>query len=112
MEHKIFLGKYRVAADEIKQVASEPASVSVAAADQVTTARTYRGVEIDSGREVNIEVLTAGGFKPSVREKLEAEATAARQINHINIPELYDFAIEDGQLIYVTEYFDGSTAQD
>ena len=112
MEHKIFLGKYRVAADEIKQVAAEPAAVSVAAAEQVTSARIYRGVEIDSGREVSLEILSAAGFKPSVREKLEAEATAARQINHINIPELYDFGMEDGQLIYVTEYFDGTTAED
>ena len=113
MEHKIFLGKYRVAADEIAQVGAEPASVSVAiAAEQVTTARIYRGVEIDSGREVNLEVLPAGGFKPSVREKLEAEATAARRINHINIPELYDFGIDDDQLIYVTEYFDGTSAED
>jgi serine/threonine protein kinase len=113
MEHKIFLGKYRVAADEIAQVAAEPASIAVAvAAEQVTTARIYRGVEIDSGREVSLEVLPAGGFKPSVREKLEAEAASARQINHINIPELYDFGVEDGQLIYVTEYFDGTTAED
>jgi len=111
MEHKIFLGKYRVAADEITQVASEPASVS-AVAEQVTSARIYRGVEIDSGREVSLEVLPASGFKPSVREKLEAEATAAKQINHINIPELYDFGVEDGQLIYVTEYFDGTSAED
>ena len=112
MEHKIFLGKYRVAADEMAQVAAEPASVAVAvAAEQVTTARIYRGIEIDSGREVNLEVLPAGGFKPAVREKLEAEATAARQINHINIPELYDFGIEGGQLIYVTEYFDGTSAE-
>jgi serine/threonine-protein kinase len=112
MEHKIFLGKYRVAADEITQVASEPASVSVAAAEQVTSARIYRGVEIDSSREVSLEVLPAAGFKPSVREKLEAEAIAAKQINHINIPELYDFGVEDGQLLYVTEYFDGTTAED
>ncbi len=111
MEHKIFLGKYRVAADEIKQVVAEPASVSVAA-EQVTSARVYRGIEIDSGREVSLEVLPASGFKPSVREKLEAEANAARQINHINIPELYDFGVEDGQLMYVTEYFDGTSAED
>jgi serine/threonine-protein kinase len=111
MEHKIFLGKYRVAADEIKQVVAEPASISVAA-EQVTSARIYRGVEIESGREVSLEVLPAAGFKPSVREKLEAEATAAKQINHINIPELYDFGVEDDQLMYVTEYFDGTTAED
>ena len=113
MEHKIFLGKYRVAADEIAQVAAEPAAVAVgSAAEPVATARIYRGVEVDSGREVNVEVVPAGGFKHSVREKLESEAAAARQINHTNIPELYDFAIEDGQLVYVTEYFDGTTAED
>ena len=112
MEHKIFLGKYRVAADEIAQVASEPASVSVAAAEQATTARIYRGVEIDTGREVTLEVIPVGGFKPSIREKLEAEAVAAKQINHINIPELFEFGIEDGQLVYVTEYFDGTSAED
>src|SRR4051812_6458228 len=112
MEKKIFLGKYRVAADEIAQVTAEPATVAVSdAAEQVATARIYRGVEIDSGREVNLEVIPSGGFKQSVREKLEAEADAARQINHINIPELYDFGIEAGQLIYVTEYFDGTSAE-
>src|ERR1044072_214212 len=113
MEHKIFPGKYRVAADEIAQVAAEPAAIAVGSgAESVATARIYRGVEVNSGQEVNIEVVPSGGVKQSVCEKREAEAAAARQINHINIPELYDFAIEDGQLIYVTEYFDGTTAQD
>ncbi|PYJ90588.1 MAG: hypothetical protein DME70_00285, partial [Verrucomicrobia bacterium] len=113
MEHKIFLGKYRVAPDKIAQVAAEPASVSVGAAtEQVTTARTYRGDEIDSGRDVNIEVLPAGTFKPAVRTKLEKEAIAAKEIDHINIPALYDFGIEDDQLIYVTEYFEGASAEE
>src|SRR5437764_9415405 len=113
MEHKIFLGKYRVAPDKIAQVAVEPASVSVGTAtEQVTTARTYRGDEIDSGRDVNIEVLPAGTFKPAVRTKLEQEAIAAQEIDHINIPALYDFGIEDDQLIYVTEYFEGSSAEE
>src|SRR5215210_1051348 len=114
MENKIFLGKYRVTADEIAQVTAEPAAmaVSIPATEQVTTARIYRGVEIDSGRDVSIEVIPSAGFKPPVREKLEAEANAARQINHINIPELHDFGIEAGQLIYVTEHFDGTSAED
>jgi hypothetical protein len=39
-----------------------------------------------------------------VREQLEAEATIARKINHINVPALYDFWIEDdGHLRH--EYF-------
>jgi serine/threonine protein kinase len=112
MENKVFLGKYRVAADEIAQVTAEPATVAMSdAGQQVASARLYRGVEIDSGQEVNLEVVPSAGFKQSVRDKLEAEAAAARNINHINIPELYDFGIEAGQLIYVTEYFDGTSAE-
>lgn len=113
MEHKIFLGKYRIAPDEVALAAVEPASVSVAtAAQQVTTARIYRGEEIDSGRDVTVEVIPAASFKPSVRSKLEEEATAAKQINHINIPALYDFGVEDEQLVYVTEHFEGTTAEE
>ena len=59
-----------------------------------------------------VEVIPALGFKNAVREELEAEANTARKINHINIPALYDFGIEDDQLIYVTEYFDGTSAEE
>ena len=112
MEHKIFLGKYRVAQDEIALGAVEPSTVAVATTELVAPARIYRGEEIDSGRAVTLEVISADAFKPSVREKLEAEATAAKQINHINIPATYDFGMENGQLIYVTEYFDGASAEE
>jgi serine/threonine-protein kinase len=116
MEHKIFLAKYRVAADEIALAAAEPSS-SVSAAlvtEPVTSAAThiYRGVEIDSGRDVSVEVIPAAGFKAPLREQLEAEAESAKKINHINIPALYDFGIEDDHVIYVTEYFDGTSAEE
>jgi eukaryotic-like serine/threonine-protein kinase len=111
MEHKIFLGKYRVAADEIALGAAEPAAIP-AASEPHTPARIYRGQEIDSGREVAVEVIPATALKDSVREKLEAEASAAKQLNHVNIPALYDFGFEDNQLIYVTEYFDGTSAEE
>ena len=112
MEHKIFLGKYRVAPDEIALGAAEPSTVAVAATEKLAPARIYRGEEIDSGRTVTVEVIPASAFKSSVRTKLEAEANEARQINHINIPALYDFGIEDDQLVYVTEYFDGASAEE
>src|SRR4051812_23978343 len=112
MEHKIFLGKYRVTPDEVALAAAEPSTVAVTATEQLATARIYRGEEIDSGRTVTVEVIPAGAFKPSVLAKLEAEANAAKQINHINIPALYDFGIEDDQLVYVTEYFDGASAEE
>src|SRR5947207_5521320 len=108
MEHKIFLGKYRVAQDEL----AESTTVAVTATEQMAPARIYRGEEIDSGRTVTVEAIPAGAFKPSVRAKLETKATAAKQINHINIPALYDFGIEDDQIIYVTEHFDGTSAEE
>ena len=111
MEHKIFLGKYRVAADEIALSGPEPGG-GVAVAEQHLTAVTYRGDEIESGRDVAIEVIPAASYKTVVREELEAEALAARKINHINIPAIYDFGIEDDNLIYVTEYFDGTSAEE
>jgi serine/threonine-protein kinase len=116
MEHKIFLAKYRVAADEIALTAAEPSSGGSAAlvTEPVTSAAThiYRGVEIESGQDVSVEVIPAAGFKAPLREQLEAEAESAKKINHINIPALYDFGIEDDHLIYVTQYFDGTSAEE
>src|SRR5437763_2851855 len=112
MEQKIFLGKYRVAQDEMGLAAAESTTVAVTATEQIASARIYRGEDIESGRTVTMEVIPAASFKPSVRAKLETEATAAKQINHVNIPALYDFGIEDDQLIYVTEYFDGTSAEE
>lgn len=111
MEHKIFLGKYRVAAAEIALEGAEP-STPLAATEPLPAARLYRGDEIDSGRDVSVEVIPALAFKSAVRDRLEAEADAAKKINHINIPALRDFGVEDDQLIYVTEYFDGTSAEE
>lgn len=111
MEHKIFLGKYRVAADEIALSGPEPVS-GVALAEQSRTAVIYRGDEIETGRDVSIELIPAASYKSVVREELEAEALAARKISHINIPAIYDFGIEEDHLIYVTEYFDGTSAEE
>ena len=111
MEHKTFLGKYRVAADEIALSGPEPVSGGAVAEPQ-QTAMIYRGEEIETGRDVSIEVIPAASYKSVVREELEAEALAARKISHINIPAIYDFGIEDDHLIYVTEYFDGTSAEE
>jgi serine/threonine-protein kinase len=114
MEHKIFLGKYRVAADEMALAAPETANTATAVmvTEQHAIATIYRGVDIENGRDVSIEVIPAGGFKRVVREELENEANAAKKINHINVPALYDFGFEDDQLIYVTEHFDGTSAEE
>ena len=72
---------------------------------------TYRAQEVDSGREVALELVPCPAPDPLLREKLEAEAKAAKEINHINIPVLHDFGFQDDQLVYVTEYFDGHATE-
>jgi serine/threonine-protein kinase len=111
MEHKIFLGKYRVAAAEMALTGSEPAG-DLPVTEQSQTAVVYHGEEIDSGRDVNVEVIPAVSFKSKVRDELETEAVAAKKINNINIPALYDFGVEDDHLIYVTEYLEGTTTEE
>lgn len=101
MDSKIFLGKYRVAADEIAavgEIADSPLS--------------YEAEEIDSGKKVVMEVVPAGSLKQAVREQLEAEALAAKKLNHANIPALSDFGVEGDHLVYVTEDFEGTLADE
>ncbi len=102
MEKKIFLGKYRISASGDDALA-EPHPVS-------SQAR-YAAKEIDSGRKVIVDLFPVDSSKKAVRTQLEAEAVAARQLNHINLPTLYDFGFEDDQLVCVSEYFDGTTAE-
>ena len=101
MDRKIFLGKYRVTADEIDSV-GEMAAGPLA----------YEAEEIDSGKKVVVEVIPAGGLKAPVRERLEAEAIAAKKLSHPNIPALCDFGVEDDHLVYITEEFEGTPAEE
>jgi serine/threonine protein kinase len=101
MDSKIFLGKYRVAAEEMEAV-GEIADSSLA----------YEAEEIDSGKKVVVEIVPAGSLKTAARDRLEAEAMAARKLSHINIPALCDFGVEDDRLVYVTEDFEGTPAEE
>lgn len=101
MDSKIFLRKYRVAAEEIAAV-GEPG----------TKPRAYEGEEIDSGKTMVVEVVPAGSLPRPAREKLEAEAMAAKKLTHANIPALHDFGIEDDLLVYVTEICEGTPAEE
>lgn len=101
MDNKVFLGKYRVVAEKIeggKELTGSPLA--------------YAGEEIDSGRKVGVEVVSAARLKMVVRDQLEAEAVAARNLNHVNIPALYDFGIQDDNLVYVSEDLEGTLAEE
>jgi serine/threonine protein kinase len=101
MDSKIFLGKYRVAAEEMEAI-GEIADSPLA----------YEAEEIDSGKKVVVEVVPAGSMKTEARERFEAEATAAKKLSHVNIPALCDFGVEDNHLVYVTEDFEGTSAEE
>ena len=96
METKIVLDRYI-----ISDVRSE--------ADGGLVAGTFEAEEISTGEKVIVELGPAASLRDSVRGRLEAEALAAKKINHINIPRLYDFGFENDQFVYVTEHFDGIT---
>ena len=72
---------------------------------------TCKGKEIDSGREVALDIVTVCDLSPETREKIEVEAAAVKQLNHVNIPVLYDFGFDHHDVIYATEFFDGETAE-
>jgi len=97
----IFLGKYRIPAQEISAVG-----------ELADTPLAYEGEEIESGKKVVVEVIPGAALKPAVREKLETEAAAAKKLSHVNIPALYDFGVENDYLVYVTEDFEGTLAEE
>lgn len=101
MEHKIFLGKYRVSLDELDGPAELRDHPLLLEAEDIV-----------AEKKVSLELIPAASLKPAVLEKLEAEAAVAKKLNHINIPALLDFGIEDDELVYVTEYVDGTSAEE
>ena len=102
MENQALLDKYQVDLD----AAGMPLELR-----RNASGVTCKGREIESGREVAIEFVPARPLTDEMRKKIEADAIAAQQISHPNIPKLYDFAFHGKDLVYVTEYFDGITAE-
>ncbi len=101
MENNTFLDKYRVELD----AAGMPVELRRNASGVTCKAR-----EIESGRAVALEIVPRRSLNSDTREKIEADAIARKQLNHVNIPTLYDFAFDGNDLVYVTEYFEGTTA--
>jgi eukaryotic-like serine/threonine-protein kinase len=97
MDSKIFLGRYRVSAEEIG-AAGEPGKRPIS----------YEGEEIASGKKVVVKMIPAWSLDNVMREQLEENAIAAKKLRHVNIHALHDFGVEDNCLVYVTEDFQGT----
>lgn len=101
METRIFLDRYRLSLgrDDLPvELHRTPAIV------------TYRGQDVETGRVVALDLVTAETSEPDVRERLLPEAKRAQEINNIHLLSLYDFGFDREQLVYATEYFEGYTA--
>src|SRR6476661_5060743 len=94
MENRIFLNRYRLS------VGRNGSPVEM---HRAPAARTFRGHEIDTGREIALTIVSPAPSETLLLEKLETEAIALEEVNHINIPRLYDFGREKEELIYVSE---------
>ena len=101
MQKKIFLKKYRVSFVENEAPTELPDGPAV-----------YKGEEIGGDKRVVVEAFPARALTAAVREQRQEEARAAMKLRHPNIRALYDFGVEDDQLIYVSEYLDGTSTEE
>ena len=76
------------------------------------TSITYKAQDLRSDDEMALEVISPGNFSPEKFEEIEKEAGRAQELSHINLPKLHAFGRESDHLLYATEYFDGTSAED
>ena len=100
MERKTYLGRYQMTLDE----RGEPMVL-----ERGASSVTLRGQDTTTHEPVVIEVARPGPLQQVPLEKVEADARAAQQLDHLNIAKLRDFGVEDGDIVYVRECLEGST---
>jgi len=103
MERKLYLNRYRLCVDQV----GIPVVIRRSAGEA-----TFQADDTESGGQVAVQAVPAAALRTAVREQLYTEARAAQELKHVNIPVLHDFGFNGEQLIYVTEYFEGTTAED
>ncbi|MBA2623284.1 MAG: protein kinase [Chthoniobacterales bacterium] len=103
MPQQTYLSRYQVALD---------ANGSPLEIRRSANAVVYKAEEIVLRDEVALELLSVANLSPSLRQQLEKEAKTAKRLNHLNIPTVREVGFEGDEMVYVTEYFEGTTAED
>jgi serine/threonine protein kinase len=103
MDRKTYLSRYRVCVDRL----GIPVIIRRSADEG-----TFQADDLESGHRVALQLMPTAALSAADREQLTTEARAASQIKHINIPILRDFGFANDELVYVTEYLEGTTAED
>lgn len=101
-EETIFLNHYRVCVRE---------NGLPVALDPDSTFTTYKAVDLRSGDPVAVKLIPLDGLDVSTRRQFEERAQLAQQVDHINVVRLHASGIEDDNLILLTEFLQGETAE-
>ena len=100
MESKTYLDRYQVRLDE----RGEPHTL-----DRTASSVTLKAEDKTSGEPVALQIVRPGPLEQVPRDKVEAEARAAQQLDHVNIARLRDFGFDGSDIVYVREFLEGST---
>jgi serine/threonine protein kinase len=73
---------------------------------------TYKAIGYDSGRTVAMQLIPIASLSEGERVRFEESARATQKIDHPNIARVFDVGIKDEQLVFVSEYVEGETAED
>ncbi len=103
MENKIYLDHYRLAFDEL----GLPFVIRRSAGEG-----TFRGQDIRSHETVAMQIIPVGPSRAAPRDQLKTSAQLAKKIEHRHLLAQKEFGFSGDQFVYVTEYFDGNTADD
>jgi serine/threonine protein kinase len=98
MERTTFLEHYRICVKDD----GAPQELS-----RTGTVISYKAVDDRFGESVALKLIPIASIDPATQERVEAEASAAQKLNHVNIAKVVDFGREDGDLVYVSEYVEG-----
>jgi serine/threonine protein kinase len=72
---------------------------------------THKAIGYDSGRVVAMQLIPLASIDEVDRVRFEERARAAQKLDDGNIARVFDVGIEDDQLVFVTEYLEGETAE-
>jgi serine/threonine protein kinase len=73
---------------------------------------TYKAMGYESGRTVAMQLIPLASLGEGERVRLEEGAQAARKVDHSNIARVFDIGAEDDHLVFVSEYFEGESAEE
>ena len=71
---------------------------------------TYKAIGYDSGRVVAMQLIPLASIDEVERVRFEENARTTQKLDNTNLARVFDVGIEHDQLVFVSEYLEGETA--